>query len=399
MLPQFENTATAFRYRSNADLKRAKLLFSTMGSPVLTRIGIGLTKGAMTVGLPINGLIKSTIYRQFCGGETIEEAARTAAALTPFGVGVALDYGVEGASTEEAFDAAVPEFVRAIRFAASQPAVPFIAVKVTGFARFGLLEELHARSQALTDRSPIAEISAEKIAEWQRVEARIRTVCEAAAEGDVRVLIDAEESWIQQPIDNLVDALMEQFNKERPVVYNTFQHYLHDRLPFLHISEARAKEKGYILGAKMVRGAYMEKERRRAEEMGYPSPVQPDKAATDRDFDSAVRFCLERLDHVAPFIGTHNEHSCLEAYRYMEEHSIPANHTHVYFSQLYGMSDNITFNLAAGGYNAVKYLPYGPVKDVVPYLMRRAQENTSVAGQTGRELGLIQKEMRRRRMN
>ena len=399
MLPQFDNTANAFRYRSNADLKRAKVLFSTMGSPALTRIGMGLTKTAMGLGLPVKGLIKSTIYRQFCGGETIEEAARTAAALTPFGVGVALDYGVEGASTEEAFDAAVPEFVRAVKFAASQPAVPFIAVKVTGFARFGLLEELHERSKAVTDRTPIAEISSDKVQEWQRVERRIRTICEAAAGGDIRVLIDAEESWIQQPIDDLVNALMETFNKERPVVYNTFQHYRHDRLTFLQASEARAKEKGYILGAKLVRGAYMEKERRRAEALGYLSPIQPDKAAADRDYDLAARFCLERLDHVAPFIGTHNEHSCAEAVRYMEEHSIAPAHPFVHFSQLYGMSDNITFNLAAAGYNAVKYLPYGPVKDVIPYLMRRAQENTSVAGQTGRELGLINKEMRRRRLD
>lgn len=399
MTPQFDNTANAFCYRSNADLKRAKLLFSSMGSPTLTKIGMSATKAAMSLGLPVKGLIKSTIYRQFCGGETIEEAARTAAALTPFGVGVALDYGVEGASTEAAFDAAVPEFVRAVKFAASQPAVPFIAVKVTGFARFGLLEELHERTAALTDRTPIAEISPEKAAEWQRVEARIRTVCEAAAEGDIRVLIDAEESWIQHPIDELVDTMMERFNATRPVVYNTFQHYRHDRLDFLRTSEARAKEKGYILGAKLVRGAYMEKERRRAEERGYASPIQPDKAAADRDYDAAVRFCLDRLDHMAPFIGTHNEHSCAEAVRYMEEHGIPANHSHVHFSQLYGMSDNITFNLAAAGYNAVKYLPYGPVKDVIPYLMRRAQENTSVAGQTGRELSLINKEMRRRRLD
>ncbi len=399
MTPQFDNTANAFRYRSNADLKRAKILFSSMGSPTLTRIGMGATKTAMALGLPVKGLIKGTIYRQFCGGETIEEAARTAAALTPFGVGVALDYGVEGASTESAFDAAVPEAVRSVKFAATQPAVPFIAVKVTGYARFGLLEELHERTQALTDRSPIAEISAEKAAEWQRVEARIRTVCEAAAQGDIRVLIDAEESWIQHPVDELVDAMMERFNGTRPVVYNTFQHYRHDRLEFLYASEARAKEKGYILGAKLVRGAYMEKERRRAEERGYVSPIQPDKAAADRDYDAAVRFCLEHIDHVAPFIGTHNEHSCLEAVRFMEEHGIAANHPHVHLSQLYGMSDNITFNLAAAGYNAVKYLPYGPVKDVIPYLMRRAQENTSVAGQTGRELSLIQKEMRRRRLD
>jgi len=388
MLPQFENTAIAFRPYSNADLRSARLLFSSMGSPTLTKVGMGVTKWAVKVGLPVEGIIKSTIYKQFCGGTTIEEAARTAAKLAKYEVGVALDYGVEGAEGEAAFDAAVPEFERAIRFAATQPNIPFIAVKVTGFARFALLEKLHSG----------AELSAEEQREWSCVESRVRAVCSAAADCGTRVLMDAEESWIQQPLDDLADAMMEAFNRDRPIVYNTFQHYRHDRLEALHTAEARAREKGYILGAKLVRGAYMEKERRRAEELGYPSPIQPDKTASDRDYDAAVRFSLERLDRVAPFIGTHNEHSCLEACRIMESAGIAPTHPHVHFSQLYGMSDNITFNLAAAGYNALKYLPYGPVKDVIPYLMRRAQENTSVAGQTGRELLLIQREMKRRRL-
>jgi proline dehydrogenase len=211
------------------------------------------------------------------------------------------------------------------------------------------------------------------------------------------VLIDAEESWIQDPVDELTDAMMERYNKEKALIFNTFQLYLHGRLPFLKKSLERAEQKGYLLGAKLVRGAYMEKERARAAEKGYPSPVQPNKTATDRDYDAAVLFCLQRLDKLAVFIGTHNENSCLEAAKYMVGHNIPANNDRVYFSQLFGMSDNISFNLADAGYHVAKYLPYGPIKDVLPYLMRRAQENTSVAGQTGRELSLINKELERRK--
>lgn len=388
MLPEFDDTAIAFRYRNNKELKQAQFLFSSMGSPTLTKIGMTLTKWAMGLGLPVKGLIKNTIFRQFCGGETIEEAAHTASVLNEYGVGVILDYSVEGKEEEEEFDKAVPEFIRAIRYAATQPNIPFISIKVTGFARFGLLEKIHSE-QAL---NPAEQ------EEWQRVRQRIRQICEAAAQYHTMVLVDAEESWIQAPVDELTDAMMEAFNKNETIVYNTYQMYRHDRLEFLKTSYQRAAEKGYILGAKLVRGAYMEKERARAEEMGYPSPIQPDKASTDSDYDAGVLFCLERIDRIALFAGTHNEQSCFKAAAYLQEHHIPFNHPHVYFSQLYGMSDNISFNLAHAGYHVAKYLPYGPVQDVIPYLMRRAQENTSVAGQTGRELSLIKKEIKRRKL-
>lgn len=382
----FDNTEIAFRYRNNKELKRAHFLFSSMSSPFLAKTGMKLTQLAMSWNLPIKSMVKKTIFQQFCGGETIEEAAQTAALLGKYRVGVALDYSVEGKEEEAEFDHAVPEFIRAIDYAATQDNIPFIPIKITGFARFALLEKLHAG----------AALTAAEQEEWQRVQVRIDRICAAAARCRSMILIDAEESWIQQPVDDLADVMMDRYNRNALVVFNTFQMYRHDRLVFLEQSHRLAQERGYILGAKLVRGAYMEKERRRAGEMGYASPIQPDKESADRDYDAAVAYCLDHLDTMAVFIGTHNEQSCYKAAAIMDRKGLPAGHKHVYFSQLYGMSDNITFNLADAGYHVSKYLPYGPVKDVIPYLMRRAQENTSVAGQTGRELGLIRKEMTRR---
>ncbi len=386
MLPQFDDTQVAFEYKSNSDLKRARFLFSSMGSPTLTTLGMRFTKIAMALGLPIKGLIKKTIFSQFCGGETIEEAAGTANMLAKYGIGIILDYGVEGKASEDDFDKAVPEFIKAIKYAASQKNIPFISIKITGFARFALLEKLHSGE-------PLTQTETE---EWERVKNRIDKICNEAYHSNIMVLVDAEESWVQKPVDDLSDLMMEKYNTKKAIIFNTFQLYRHDRLDFLKLSYDKAVAKNYLLGAKLVRGAYMEKERNRAAANGYPSPIQPNKESTDRDYDAAVDFCLQRLDHLAVFIGTHNEKSCLHAAQYMIDHKIPSNTERMYFSQLYGMSDNISFNLAHEGYHVAKYLPYGPVKDVIPYLMRRAQENTSVAGQTGRELSLINKEMKRR---
>jgi proline dehydrogenase len=308
--------------------------------------------------------------------------------LARYGVGTILDYGVEGKESEEEFDRAVPEFIKAIKYAAKNKSIPFISMKVTGFARFALLEKVHAR----------VILNEDEIAEWKRIFERIDFICKAACDNGIMVLIDAEESWIQEPVDELADAMMARYNKDKVIVFNTFQMYRHDRLDFLEVSYTKACNKGYLMGAKLVRGAYMEKERNRARDMGYTDPIQPSKQATDRDYDAAVLFCLEHLSHLAVFIGTHNEKSCMDAVRYLDQHKIPATTDRVHFSQLYGMSDNISFNLAHSGYHVAKYLPYGPVTDVIPYLMRRAQENTSVAGQTGRELGLIKKELARRRI-
>lgn len=382
----FENTAIAFESKSDRALKKADFLFSSMGKPWLVKLGGALTPLAFKLHLPVKGLIKNTIFSQFCGGESLEEAARTAEGLGKYHVGVALDYGVEAMEGEENYDKALPEFIRAIQYAAGKPSIPFIAIKVTGFARFSLLEKLH-------EGSPL---SPQEVEEYSRVKGRILAIAEAAAKHKIGLLIDAEESWIQQPVDDLADYLMARFNKENVIIYNTFQLYRHDRLIYLQKSFDKAQQGGYLLGAKLVRGAYMEKERKRALEMGYPSPIQPDKESTDRDYDAAVRFCMERLDRLGVFIGTHNENSSMLATSLMDRQKLPHQHPHVNFSQLLGMSDNITFNLAHAGYHVSKYLPYGPVKDVMPYLLRRAQENTSISGQVGRELGLIRRELKRR---
>ncbi len=387
MLPEFNNTQIAFQYRSNKELKKARLLFTSMGSPTLVNMGMALTKLALNLHLPIRGLVRNTIFQQFCGGETMEEAAQTAEVIGKYNVKVILDYGVEGKKSEEEYDQAVPEFIKAIKYAGTKPNIPFISLKVTGFSRFGLLEKIHAGH----------DLNEKEVSEWQRVHDRIEAICSVAAIQDVMVLIDAEETWIQNPVNELANAMMEKYNKQQANIFNTFQLYTTGALPYLKASYEEATLKGYILGAKLVRGAYMEKERNRAEDMGYTSPIQPNKAATDMDYNEAVLFCLKRLEKISVFIGTHNEYSCKEAAKYMHEHNIPHDTDRVWFSQLYGMSDNISFNLADSNYNVAKYLPYGPVRDVMPYLMRRAQENTSVAGQTGRELSLINTELKRRK--
>jgi len=385
-MPQFNNTEIAFRYRSDKDLKLGSFLFRSMNSPLVTRLGIAATKFSIKARLPISGLIKGTIFKQFCGGESMQEAAKTADAIGKYNVGVILDYGVEGKENEAEFDKATGEFIKAITFAATKKNIPFVSLKVTGFARFGLLEKINNHEK----------LSDSEAAEWQRVNDRVALVCRTAYEKKVMILIDAEETWIVEPVNDLTEKMMELFNKQKAYIFNTYQLYGAGTLDFLKESCERAASKGYILGAKLVRGAYMEKERARAIEKGYPDPIQPDKESTDRDYDSAVIFCLQNLGKLSLFIGTHNEKSCMDAANYMQQHGIEPGNPNVYFSQLYGMGDNISFNLAHEGYNVSKYLPYGPVRDVIPYLMRRAEENTSVAGQTSRELELINKEIRRR---
>lgn len=399
----FDNTEFAFAYKSDKQLKKASFLFSLMGKPSLVKIGTRLAPWSVNAGLPVKGIIRNTIFSQFVGGETLEETAIVAKKLGEFNVQVILDYGVEGKEGEENFDHACEEFIRVIDYASTQPNIPFMSVKVTGFARFTLLEKLdsamHRGQGSLMKRylKAVEELSPEEKEEWHRVRHRVMRVCETGAEKKVGVLIDAEETWIQDPVDALTMLMMDTFNKERAVVYNTLQHYRHDRLQFLKDSYEAAVERKFILGAKLVRGAYMEKERKRAAEMGYPSPIQGNKQSTDNDYNAAVKFCIDHIEKVALMVASHNEYSNLLATQLLQQKGLPLNHPHVHSSQLYGMSDNITFNLAhAGGYVS-KYLPFGPIKDVLSYLMRRAQENTSVKGQTGRELGLIKKELDRRR--
>lgn len=399
----FDNTETAFAYKDNAALKKARFLFSSMGIGPLVKLGTKFTPWAIKAGLPVKSLIRNTIFQQFVGGESLPETAAVARRLGEYHVQVILDYGVEGGDYgEEGLDHARDEFIRVIDYAATQPNIPFMSVKVTGIARFGLLEKLDKSVEEQAgplmkrfDKAREALTAAEK-AEWQRVYDRMEAICRAAAEKNIGVLIDAEESWIQDPVDVLTIRMMERFNGSKAVVYNTLQLYRHDRLAFLKDSYEAACQRNFILGAKLVRGAYMEKERRRAEAMNYPSPIQPDKAASDRDYNLAIECCVEHIDRIAFIVASHNEYSNLYTTQLLRQKSLPLYHPHVHFSQLYGMSDNITFNLARAGCAASKYLPFGPIRDVIPYLMRRAQENSSVSGQTGRELALIQKEIKRR---
>ncbi|MCW3116818.1 MAG: proline dehydrogenase [Chitinophagaceae bacterium] len=399
----FDNTEFAFQYKSEKELRKADFLFSSMSHPWLVTLGTSITPWAIRAGLPINRIIRDTIFAQFVGGETLEETAMVAKKLEKYHVDVILDYGVEGKEGEINFDNACNEFIRVINYASSQRNIPFMSIKVTGFARFALLEKLDGMMSAgkstLMKRylQAIDSLAAEEKEEWHRVRHRMMRICETAAEKKVGVLVDAEETWIQDPVDALTILMMDTFNKGRLVVYNTIQLYRHDRLKFLTDSHEAAAERNFILGAKCVRGAYMEKERRRAEEKNYKSPIQPDKESTDRDYNAAIEFCLANIERVGLIVASHNEHSNLYATELMQKSNLPLNHPHIHFSQLYGMSDNITFNLAHAGCCVSKYLPFGPIKEVIPYLMRRAQENTSVKGQTGRELGLIKKELQRRK--
>ncbi len=387
MAINFSNTAIAFSSKSDKELQQAHFLFKSMSSPFLTKWGIRFTKFAFQYHLPIKGIIKKTIFNQFCGGETIEEANETALKLSRYKVNVIMDYAVEGKSDESLFDKTTQTFINTIQVSADKDYVPFISLKVTGFCRFQLLEKIHLKEN----------LSKEEEQEFERFVARVDLICNHAHQCQKMILIDAEESWIQNPIDDVTNRMMMKYNKESVCVFNTFQMYRHDRLQSLKDSHQLALNNHFILGAKLVRGAYMERERQRASDMGYTDPIQPNKESCDRDYNAGVTYCIENINSVVLFNGTHNEDSSKLGVQLMEKYGLLPNDRRVWFSQLYGMSENISFNLADAGYCVAKYLPYGPVQDVVPYLMRRAQENTSVAGQTGRELSLIQKELERRK--
>jgi len=384
----FENTEIAFRHTSNSGLKRAWWLFKFININFFVKVGPPVTNFALKIHLPIKGIIRATIFKQFCGGETIAECDATIKNLAEGGVGTILDYSVEGEDEEHIFDETRQEIIRTIERAKGDPTIPLTVFKVTGVARFALLEKLDTK-QDLT----IAEQQ-----EWEKVQNRVRSICEKAHSLDIPVMIDAEESWIQETIDMLALDMMRAFNRTRAIVYNTYQLYRHDKLASLQHDHALAKAEGFYMGAKLVRGAYMEKERKRAAEMGYMSPIQPTKQATDVDYNKALQFCIDNITEMAFVAGTHNEDSCRLLADLLDTNKVDHNHPHVYFSQLLGMSDNLSFNLANSRYNVAKYVPYGPVEAVLPYLFRRAQENTAIAGQMSRELGLIVKEKKRRRM-
>jgi proline dehydrogenase len=389
----FDNTQNAFAYKSTADLKKAKFLISVIQNPIMVSLATKLTPFLMKIGFPMNGLLRNTVFKQFVGGETLEESGRTAKLLGSYGAQVILDYGVEAKEGESNFDDVTSHIIEAIDFASTQNNIPFISVKITGIASHILLEHLN---EAPRLRSGIHDSESENAA-WERVRERMYAICDVAQEKGVRILIDAEETWIQDPIDRLAIELMKEYNKEKAIVYNTYQLYRNDRLHFLQLSHRLAKEGGFILGAKLVRGAYMEKERERAQKLGYPSPIHQDKAATDLDFNVAAQYCLDNKETISLLLASHNEASNLAIAAAMEKLQLPNNYAHIHFSQLYGMGDHITFNMATHGYNVSKYLPFGPIKEVIPYLMRRAEENSSVNGQTNKELVMIKAELARRK--
>ena len=383
----FENTEVAFGAKSTQELNKAKWLFSLMGQNHLVSLGASLATLALKMHLPISPIFRITVYNHFCGGETFDECKQTIAKLHMGHISTMLNYGVELKETEEDFDKTIEKNIEALEFAGKNRAVKVLCIKITGFGRFSLFEKIQSGSK----------LSTQEKKELAQVEARLDKICNAATENDVGVYIDAEESWIQDPLDSMVETMMERYNKRKAIVYNTFQFYRWDRLSYLQGLMRKAKSKGYILGAKIVRGAYMEKERKRAADMGYKSPIHDTKEAVDKDFNEGMNYCLDNIDHVALCIASQSEESNLLAIEQIDAKKIDRKHPNILFSQLYGMGDNITFNLAQQGFNASKYLPYGPVKDVIPYLIRRAQENTSVAGQMGRELRLLVAEIKRRR--
>ena len=384
----FNNTKTAFALKTDSQLERAYFLFKMISKEPLVRIGTAVTKFALNASLPVEGLIRSTVFDHFCGGVNEEDCLIAIDNMFTKGVSSVLDYSVEGKASENQFDDALEKILKIVNFCYEREAMPIVVFKPTAFGRFYLYEK---KSEAI-------RFSPEEQAEWDRIINRFRKVCKLAKEKDVEVLIDGEESWMQSSADELVEDMMREFNTEKAIVYNTLQLYRWDRLDYLKALHERAKSDNFKIGMKIVRGAYMEKERDRAEELNYKSPICETKVITDNNFDSGLKYILENNKDISIFIGTHNEESCYLAMNLMNELNIDKSDNNVWFGQLYGMSDHISFNLANQGYNVAKYLPFGPVKDVMPYLIRRAEENTSIAGQTNRELELIKSERKRRKI-
>ncbi|HLW14147.1 MAG TPA: proline dehydrogenase family protein [Flavobacteriaceae bacterium] len=384
----FDNTEVAFKTKSDAELRRAYFLFKLIGRESLVKMGTSFTLFALKIRLPIKGIIRATVFDHFCAGESEKDAMPVIDILyNQGGVYSVLDYSVEGKEEEESFDFTKNKINELTLLATKNKAMPFSVFKPTGLGRFDLWAKVTAKEK-LTEKEE---------AEWQRIRARYDSICATAHKHNIVLLIDSEHSWMQGAADELCEEMMEKYNKERPIVFNTLQCYRWDRLDYLKAQHKRAKEKGFKLGHKIVRGAYLELENERAIEMSYPTPICASKQETDDMFDSVMEYMLNNIDDIHLFCGTHNENSCLLAMKMMKEKGFAKNDPRIWFGQLYGMSDNISFNLAEHGYNTAKYLPFGPIEDVMPYLIRRAEENTSVAGQSSRELSLITKERKRRK--
>ena len=383
----FNDTKVAFSLKSDTELDRAYFLFKLIANQPLVRIGTAVTNFAIKAHLPVEGLIRATVFDHFCGGVSEDDCLPVMQKMYQKGVASVLDYSVEGKEDEAHFDEAMHKILKIINFSESKPEMPFVVFKPTGFGRFELYEKIGERKS----------LSIDEQAEWSRVEARYDLVCKTAFEKGILLLIDGEESWMQDAADDLATKMMQKYNKQKAVVFNTLQLYRWDRMDYLKKLHEQAKTENFYIGMKLVRGAYMEKEINRAAEKGYPSPICESKEATDQNFDAAVKYMIDHIDTMALFAGTHNENSSYRLLELQNNLQLQKNDSRIWFGQLYGMSDNISFNLAEKGYNVAKYLPFGPVRDVMPYLIRRAEENTSVAGQTNRELNLLKTERDRRR--
>jgi proline dehydrogenase len=382
----FDNTANAFSGKTDNDLRRSYWLFKMVSNPGLVNFGKSFTDFAIKAHLPINSIIKATIFKQFCGGENIDECLKTIETLGKFNIGSILDYSVEGKVSESDFDNTASEIIKTLKLASQKPHIPFGVFKPTGIGRIGVMEKVSSGST----------LNPEEMQAWENMKGRVDSICKAAFDYNVQVLVDAEETWTQVAVDALVRDMMEKYNKQKAIVFNTAQMYRRDRLVYLDNILKDAQAKNYFIGMKLVRGAYMEKERDHAQKGGYQSPINDTKADTDKEYNTALEFCIKHIERISICAGTHNENSSELLVNLMRQNNIAPNHPHVWFSQLLGMSDHISYNVAKEGYNVAKYVPYGPIKNVLPYLIRRAQENTSVKGQTGRELSLIIKEKKRR---
>lgn len=383
----FENTEVALFLKSDSELERARLLFEMLKREPLVKIGAMLTKVALKAKLPVKGLIRATVFDHFCGGVTEDDCLSVIAKMHSKNVHSVLDYSVEGKEEEVQFDKAMGVILKTLEYAGHNQAIPFIVFKPTGFGRFEIYQKLSEGKKLSTDEQ----------LEWEAIKNRYNSVCKMAAEYNVPLLIDAEESWMQAAADELAESMMRKYNKETTIVFNTLQLYRHDRFEYLRELHQRANIGGFKIGMKLVRGAYLEKERERASKLEYPDPICTHKNQTDTLFNEVLSYMSENLRTMSIFLGTHNEESTYLLLHLMQKHNVAKNDNRIWFGQLFGMSDHISYNLANLGYNVAKYLPYGPVKDVMPYLLRRAQENTSVAGQTSRELFLIKKELQRRK--
>jgi len=384
----FDNTQIAFCLKSDRELKRSKFLFETIASPTMVKIGTKLTKFALKFNLPIKNSIKNTVFNHFCGGENEKEYLSVAEKMYQKGVCSVLDYSVEGKEEETHFDNATQIVLKAIQYAKTNKSIPIVVFKPTGIGRFDLYQKISEKKSLTTQEKE----------EWSKVVERYDKVCKAAHDDDILILIDAEESWMQDAVDDLVEEMMCLYNQEKAIVFGTLQMYRWDRMDYLKTLHQRAKTQGFHVGMKLVRGAYMEKEAQRAKEKGYKNPICENKTATDTNFDQAVSYMLDHIEEMAIFSGTHNEESTYKLMQLIKEKGLDPNDKRIWSGQLYGMSDHISFNLAHHGYNVAKYLPFGPLKDVMPYLFRRAEENTSVARQTSRELNLINTEIKRRNL-